>query len=163
MGGGLMKVSIYDYRGGVTQVPKEILNSTKKAIEHMHPLIKKNGMHEIRKEMKERLSKEGWAGPYRINMDSQITITAFQKEVGLCVQTGNVSRIYADLLKLQTLYNRGKISAGVIIVPLEKTASILSFNMATYERLTRELAIFDRVITMPIAIFGFGGEEEEEE
>ena len=156
-----MKVSLYDYRGGINATPKDILMSTKKTLESMNPTFVKNGVHEIRLDMKERLSKEGWSGAYRLDADSQITITSYQRNTGLCVQTGNVSRIYADLLKLQTLYNKSKIDSALIIVPLEKTASILAKNMATYERLSRELLIFDRVITMPIVIFGFGGEAEE--
>lgn len=157
----VMKVNLYDFRGGINATPKDILMSTKKTLEAMKPQIVKNGVHNIRLDMKDRLSKEGWSGSYRLDADSQITITSYQRQTGLCIQTGNVSRIYADLLKLQTLYNKSKIDSAIIIVPLEKTANVLAYNMATYERLSRELTIFDRVITMPIVIFGFGGEAEE--
>ena len=80
----------------------------------------------------------------------------------MCFQTGNVGRIYADLLKLQTLYTRGNITAGIILIPQIKTAKELGSNMASYERLIRELPIFSQVITMPIVVIGFDGTEGEQ-
>ena len=82
------------------------------------------------------------------------------KGIGLCFQTGNVGRIYADLLKLQTLYTKGNITAGIILIPQNQTAKELGSNMANYERLIRELPIFSQVITMPIVVIGFDGTEE---
>lgn len=79
----------------------------------------------------------------------------------MCFQTGNVGRIYADLLKLQTLYVKGNITAGIILIPQIKTAKALGANMANYERLIRELPIFSQVITMPIVVIGFDGTEGE--
>ena len=59
MNGGIltMKVSLYDYRGGINATPKDILMSTKKTLESMNPTFVKNGVHEIRLDMKERLIK----------------------------------------------------------------------------------------------------------
>ena len=48
---------------------------------------------------------------------SDMTITSMKDEVGLCLQTGNMARIYADLIKLQTLYLDNAIKAAAIIVP----------------------------------------------
>ena len=79
----------------------------------------------------------------------------------MCFQTDNVGRIYADLLKLQTLYTKGNIIAGIILVPQIKTAKELGSNMANYERLIRELPIFSQVITMPLVVIGFNGTEAE--
>ena len=80
----------------------------------------------------------------------------------MCFQTGNVGRIYADILKLQTLNTRGNITAGIILIPQIKTAKELGSNMANYERLIRELPIFSQVITMPIVVIGFDGTEGEQ-
>lgn len=71
------------------------------------------------------------------------------------MQTGNVSRVYADLMKLQTLFVNGRIKAGIIIVATTDCARQYTCNAATYERLVRELEIFSQVITMPLVIVGF--------
>lgn len=67
----------------------------------------------------------------------------------------NVSRIYADLLKLQALYMRETIKAGIVILPTVKAARSFSGNVASLERLERELPIFSQVITMPVVVIGF--------
>lgn len=104
--------------------------------------------------------QNGWAGEYRLDSDSQITISSYLQGIGLCFQTGNVGRLYADLLKLQTLYVKGKIVAGIIMVPGLEMAKILGCNLANYDRLVRELPLFNQVITMPIVVVGFEAEKE---
>ena len=78
----------------------------------------------------------------------------------MCLQTGNVGRIYADLLKLQTLYMKDNIQAGILLIPPQNAAVRLGQNLVNYERLTRELPIFNQVVTMPLVIVGFDGTEE---
>lgn len=68
---------------------------------------------------------------------------------------GNMSRMYADLLKLQKLYLEDAISAGGIILPTSKASRDLGENIANADRLVAELKIFRRVIHMPIAVFSF--------
>lgn len=68
--------------------------------------------------------------------------------------------MYADLLKLQTLYVKGNITAGIILIPTDSTANELGSNMANYERHVRELPLFSQVITMPIVVIGFDGMEK---
>ena len=75
-------------------------------------------------------------------------------------QTGNMGRVYADILKLQALYTKGNIIAGIILVPQSRTAKALGSNLVNYERLIRELPIFSQVITMPIVVVGFSAEED---
>jgi hypothetical protein len=62
--------------------------------------------------------------------------------------------MYADLLKLQTLYTGGSIKTAILVVPTYLAAKALGDNLANYERLTREMEIFERVITVPLAIIG---------
>jgi hypothetical protein len=50
-------------------------------------------------------------------MGSDKTVTSMKDEVGLCLQTGNMARMYADLIKLLTLYLDNAIKAAAIIVP----------------------------------------------
>jgi hypothetical protein len=68
---------------------------------------------------------------------------------------GNMSRMYADLLKLQKLYLEGAITAGAFILPTSKASRDLGDNVANADRLAVELTIFRRVVHMPIAVFSF--------
>lgn len=156
-----MRTQTYDYRNGLKVVPNEIIRTIEKAVWDINPTLSKNSVTVIKDSIRERLEKEGWSGEYRLDPTSRITISSFLQGIGLCFQTGNVGRIYADLLKLQTLYTKGNIAAGIILVPQLQTAKELGYNMANYERLTRELPIFSQVITMPIVIIGFDGTEAE--
>lgn len=156
-----MRTQLYDHRSGLKVVPTETIADVERIIWNINPSLSKNSVSIIKESIRERLEKEGWTGEYRLDATSRITISSYLKGIGLCFQTGNVSRIYADLLKLQTLYTKGNISAGIILVPQVKTAKELGYNMANYERLIRELPIFSQVITMPIVVIGFDGTEAE--
>lgn len=156
-----MKTQIYEHRSGLKVVPNDIVADVEKIVWGINPTLSKNTVASLKGAIREKLEKEGWTGEYRLDATSRITITSYLKGIGLCFQTGNVGRIYADLLKLQTLYMKGNISAGVILVPRIRTAKELGSNMANYERLIRELPIFSQVITMPIVVIGFDGTEEE--
>lgn len=155
-----MKTQIYDHRSGLKVVPPNIVSDVEKTVWGINPVLSKNATVSIKESIRERLKKEGWTGEYRLDATSRITISSYLKGIGLCFQTGNVGRIYADLLKLQTLYTKGNIIAGIILVPQVKTAKELGSNMANYERLIRELPIFSQVITMPLVVIGFDGTEE---
>ena len=155
-----MKTKLYEHRSGLKVVPQEIVDGVQKIVWDINPKLIKNTVGTIKESIRERLEKEGWTGEYRLDTSSKITISSYLKGVGLCFQTGNVGRIYADLLKLQTLYTKEKIIAGIILVPQSDTAKELGSNMANFERLTRELPIFNQVITMPIVVIGFDGTEE---
>lgn len=153
-----MNTAIYNHRSGISVVPTDVLDEIITAIETLSPKIIKNSVTGIKDAIKELLIRDGWSGEYRLDASSRITISSYKKGIGLCLQTGNVGRIYADLLKLQTLYLKGNISAGLIIVPQQETAVKLASNMANYERLIREMPIFNQVISMPIVVVGFNVE-----
>lgn len=155
-----MKTKIYEHRSGLKVVPEEIIKDVEEIVWDINPKLIRNSVASIKESIRDRLEKEGWTGEYRLDAKSKITISSYLKGIGLCFQTGNVGRIYADLLKLQTLYTKGNIIAGIILVPQTKTAKELGSNMANFERLTRELPIFNQVITMPIVVIGFDGTEE---
>lgn len=155
-----MKTELYDHRSGLKVVPQDIVSNVQRIVAEINPKLSKNSVGIIKEAVKDRLEKEGWTGEYRLDTASKITISSYLRGIGLCFQTGNVGRIYADLLKLQTLYTKEKIIAGIILVPQSNTAKELGSNMANFERLTRELPIFNQVITMPIVVIGFDGVEE---
>lgn len=157
-----MRTQIYEHRSGLKVVPCDIVSDVEKILWDINPILSKRTVASIKESVRERLEKDGWTGEYRLDSSSRITISSYLKGICMCFQTGNVGRIYADLLKLQTLYTRGNITAGIILIPQIKTAKELGSNMANYERLIRELPIFSQVITMPIVVIGFDGTEGEQ-
>ena len=86
-------------------------------------------------------------------MDSDMTITSMKGNVGLCMQTGNMARMYADLIKLQTMYLDNAIKSAAIVVPSQPMAALLGDNIAQASRLERELAIFRKAYHVPTLIF----------
>lgn len=99
------------------------------------------------------LKASGWSGKVPVAKGSDITITSMRDEVGLCLQTGNMARMYADLIKLQTLYLDNAIKSAVIIVPSEPLAIQLGSNIAQSKRLERELDIFKKAYHVPTLVF----------
>lgn len=155
-----MKTQVYEHRSGLKVIPTDTVSHIEHIIQGINPVLTKNAVASIKETIRGELEKEGWSGEYRLDTASKITISSYLKGIGMCFQTGNVGRIYADLLKLQTLYTKGKIVAGIILIPQHDTAKKLGSNMANFERLVRELPIFSQVITMPIVVVGFDGTEE---
>ena len=102
----------------------------------------------------EDLRSEGWTNRVRLDPSSSISVTAARDGIALCLQTGNVCRTYADLFKRQLLFNREKIRQGVMIVFCKEEATPLGANLATYERLNRELKVFESIITLPLVVLG---------
>lgn len=153
-----MKIEKYDHQNGLKTVPESILDKTLEVFVKYENTIQKSNVSMVKPELKKRLMLEGWSSEYRLDVDSKITITSFQQNVGLCFQTGNVGRVYADLLKLQTLYVKGNLTAGILIVPQKSMGAVFGSNCASYERVIKELPIFSQVINMPLVVVGF--EEE---
>lgn len=156
-----MRTQIQDHRSGFKVVPDDIVADVKEIIWNTNSVLSKKTVASLKESVRERLEKEGWTGEYRLDATSKITISSYLRGVGLCFQTGNVGRTYADLLKLQTFYTKGNITTGTILVPQIDTAKELGSNMANYERLIRELPIFSQIITMPLIVIGFDGTEAE--
>lgn len=156
-----MIYSIFDHRNGLSIIDKSNLKDVVETIQDINPLIKRNTVTLVRSEIEELLSKKGWIQDYLVSVETKITVSFYKNNIALCIQTGNISRIYADLLKLQSLFLDGKIKAGIIIVPHKHIAKIYGSNMANFERLTNELEkVFSKVITAPMIIVGFDGEKK---
>ena|SRR6266513_4838649 len=115
---------------------------------------------QLRREILRQLADLGWSDPVRIHKDSKISITSIFGQTGLCLQTGNMSRFYADLIKLETLFRNKHISGAVYLIPLKGFAVKLGSNIANFERFVEELVIFEATVTVPLAIYGFAGEDK---
>ena len=107
----------------------------------------------INKSISESFNSFGWGDDIRLK-NSRLSISFLKSKVGLCVQLGNVARMYADILKLCYLYDEGIIDVGSISVPHKIESRILGQNYARYDRLIKEVELFQKIIKVPILIIG---------
>jgi hypothetical protein len=149
-----MKSVIHGHRFGDRVVPSETLDDVRQALASNRIRIARGASSKIKGAVLAELRSRGWSADLALHPNSRITITSIKGQVGLCFQTGNMGRMYADLLKLQALYLRGDITSGILIVPTAPCAQVLGSNIANYERLVGELAIFEHVISAPIVVVG---------
>lgn len=141
-------------------IPEDIQSQVIEVIKKSENKIRPRLASRIHNEIERKMHTYGWSEKVRLAANSNITITSVLKQVGMCIQTGNVSRIYADLIKIQTLFIRKTIIAGIIILPENDAAKNLGQNIANRQRLERELKIFSAVITVPLMIIGFDDNQE---
>lgn len=147
-----MKATVEGHRFGDQVTPADLLTEVQHAIAKVTLKLGKGSAPNLRTAILGGLNAKGWSGEVALSSGSDITITSVKNRIGLCLQTGNVARTYADLMKLQKLYVDGVIIAGVVIVPSAPCAKKLGSNVANATRLSKELKIFERVITAPLTI-----------
>lgn len=150
-----MITSFSSHKSGDKVIAQDIQNHILQAIAAVTIPIKRGSATNIRKQIIQCLHDFGWSDNVRLDSNSNINITSAYKQIGLCVQFGNYSRVYADLIKLQTLFLRGNIISGVLIVPSPHAARILGQNLANSGRIKKEVEIFNSVFTMPLLIADF--------
>lgn len=109
----------------------------------------------VRKTIHNGLIKMGWSSKIKLSITSQISITAMNGDFALCLQTGNMGRFYADLLKLEYIYRKRNIMAAIYILPTKQAATTMGSNLVNYERLVDELNLFQEIVTVPIFVIGF--------
>lgn len=149
-----MKFSQFEHCSGYEIVKKFVnLEDIENSISDVNVKLGKGAVSEIRSDLTRNLIMQGWTGEVKINLDSSMTITSIKNDIGLCVQTGNMSRIYADLIKLQTLYLNSAIQGAILIIPSQELAKILGSNLVNAKRLEKELAIFEKAYNVPTLIY----------
>lgn len=110
----------------------------------------------IRDHIRAEITKDGWSEELYIARDmAGATIFSQKDDLAIQLQTGNVSRVFYDLLKLQYMFSRGKIEAAALAVPTRRGATLLGSNIANFERLCSELELYNRIITVPILVVAF--------
>lgn len=114
-----------------------------------------HGASGVRRAITDRLTALGWSDPVRIRSSRGITITAMSQRIGLCLQTGNMARFYADLMKLQLVFVDSVADGALYVVPTKKAASELGSNLVNFERIVAETKLFQRIITLPLVVLGF--------
>ena len=161
-----MKFKVYDHRNGSRAVGAADRMNVENVINFVYPPIGSFEAKEITKPILDALGRLGWSGSVKVGRGTGISISSLHADVGLAVQFGNISRIYADLLKLQVLYLEEKIASAVIITPMKSLLPRLSSsgkgdNRCNYDRIAREMPVFSKVITVPMLIYGLYTEDEE--
>lgn len=109
----------------------------------------------IREYTRNQLALQGWSGEITINSEYELTVFSKKGELAFQIQTGNASRAPYDLLKLQYLYAERSIAAAVLALPTRNAAKVLGDNIANFDRVAGELALFDRIITVPLLLLAF--------
>jgi len=148
-----MKHSLQSHCAGEDAVPASLRKEVELAIASVTVKPARGTAPNIRDAFLSKLMVSGWSSEVAVAQGSDITITSMKSEVGLCLQTGNMARMYADLIKLQTLYLNNAIKAAVIVVPSEPVSKLLGSNIAQAKRLARELDIFKKAYHVPTLIF----------
>lgn len=150
-----MRILTHSHNNGAEIIPSLLIDEISDAFKRIDSAVSRYEISDIRARIIEYLLSKGWSDKLVLARGSNISITSKKCDIGMCMQTGNVSRMYADLMKLQALYLRNSINAGILIVSTTDCAKHYTSNAATYERLMRELDIFSQVITIPLVIIGF--------
>lgn len=148
-----MKHSIRSHCAGSDSVPNHIQAEVGDAISSVAIKPALGAATKIRDAILSSLKAAGWSGKFPVAKGSDMTITSVRDGIGLCLQTGNMARMYADLMKLQTLYLDNAIKAAILIIPSEPVALTLGSNIAQAKRLERELEIFRKAYHVPTLVF----------
>ena len=118
-------------------------------------IFEKGNSGHIKNLVSKGLNRLCWTDNIRVGKSkSKLTINFLKSRVGLCFQIGNVSRTYADILKICYMGDEGIIDVGVIVVPYDIESKILGENYAKYTRLEQEIKLFESILRTPILIIG---------
>lgn len=109
----------------------------------------------IHTHVENELIRSGWGTDVSIDPGVGLTVYARKRDLAFQVQTGNISRYTYDLLKFQYLYEKRDIQSGALAIPTKPAAQAIGSNIANAERVIKELAIFDRIITIPLLVIAF--------
>lgn len=147
-----MKLILQDHKGGAKLIDAYLQDEVKNAIVHSSSLARATPARESI--LNTLRTKNGWSDEIIVSADAKISITSRKGDFALCVQTGNMSRFYADLLKLEYLFHESRIKAAIYIIPTKALAVEWGQNIVNFERFTNELKIFSKIINTPMVVIG---------
>ena len=150
-----MKTVIYSHQGGMNSATLNLIEGVRGIVHQVRLPLTQRCTRKLRAEILGGLLALGWSDRVPIRAKLKLTLTAINKSVGLCLQTGNMARFYADLLKLQVAFNDGNIKAAIFVLPTKLASKLMGSNLASYERMVQELSVFHTIITVPIVVIGF--------
>lgn len=148
-----MKATLHSHCAGREAIQVGIQKEIVAAINEVEVVIQPRAARAIRAQLQMAIRSVGWSSEVPVARGSDMTITAMKGGIGLCLQTGNMARMYADLIKLQTLYLDNAITAAILILPSQPLALAIGDNIAQASRLQRELAIFRKAYNVPTLLF----------
>lgn len=154
-----MLIHTHSHRAAERIISKSTAKEVIGAITDINVPLVRRGATRVRNLISENLHNKGWSGSVVLHAENNISITSMKNNIGLCLQTGNMARFYADLLKLQYLYSHDKIESAIYILPTKSASRQMGDNMVNFERFTEEVSIFRVIITVPILTLGFEQEE----
>ena len=106
---------------------------------------------QMRLHWEEVLLAEGWIKGLSVNR-SKLRIGYVLNETGMCIQLGNISRVYADLLKLETCFRLGTIKNAILVVPSDEYSLALGTNYAAFSRTEQDISALSPTISVPIIL-----------
>jgi len=133
--------NLYDWVTGIFEVPQI--------------KISRGCTNSIREHVRYKLLESGWSGEIPIDPAFDLTVFSIGHGVAFQIQTGNITRAFYDLIKLQYLFSRGKIGVAILAVPSSTAAKNIGSNVANFSRIMNELALFNNVITLPLTLISF--------
>jgi len=152
-----MKLSyVYDHHNAVAEWQRRELDEWLTDIFEVPQIqLRPKCTPQIRQHVAGELEKEGWALDVKLDQELGLTIFAMRDDLAFQLQTGNMSRAPYDLLKLQYLYTSQRIQCAALAVPTRDGANAIGDNIANADRLSNELKLFSRVISVPIMLIAF--------
>jgi hypothetical protein len=117
-----------------------------------NPHINIKDTKKVQQHFRDELTLSGWSGPARLSVDSNLSVFSLKSDLVFQIQMGNISRCAYDLLKIQYLYQSGKVNVAALVLPTNSASKQLSTNTANAHRVWNELQIFNRVLTVPILL-----------
>lgn len=146
-----MSVISYSHCNGAHFVPSEYIQALSSSLSKV-PSLPSSSLTNIRSILLRDLRNDGWSGKYQLDVSTNISITSIRGTTGLCLQTGNASRFYADVMKLQYLYAVNHITNAVYVVPSSELAIMVGGNRVSFRRAVAELQLFQKIVTIPLFV-----------
>jgi hypothetical protein len=149
-----MKLEIYSHKNAENLIDKNIKDDVIQLVSAVKFTIQEGCTLQLRTTIMSKLKGIGWSDDFKLDADSQITLTSSNADHALCFQTGNMSRFYADMLKLQYAFKKGKAKAAIYVIPSKEAAKKMGSNIAHFERFCFEITLFKDIITIPTLVVG---------
>lgn len=110
-------------------------------------------MGEIKEDFKNLIDSKGYIIDYNIHGDFRLDIDGIKKGIAIQAQFGNAARFYADLMKLEYLYQSNQVTEGIYVCfTRDFVYNHFSSNIITIERVVPELELFQKLITIPLGL-----------
>ena len=149
-----MTLEIYSHQSAENAVDLKIKENVIRILEATKFTIHEGCADKLRKNILSQLKEVGWSDDFKLDVHSQISLTSSNDDHVLCFQTGNMSRFYADLLKLQYVFNNKKSNAAFYLIPSKDAAKQMGSNIAHFDRFVFELKLFKDIVTIPTLVIG---------